>query len=127
MRMKYKSAMCALAMAICTNASEARTNFPAVGHTYLVNFGQFVVELKFRSTTRLTYTAIRDDGTREESETVAIEVTPLRRRQFLVTWEEKDKTTVVHIEDYARKVIYTNITGPDNSFVTLKGTMKLIK
>jgi hypothetical protein len=41
---------------------------------------------------------------------------------FLVTWQEADKTTVVHIEDYGRQTIITNITNPDLSFQQFHGT-----
>ncbi|MDZ5648076.1 MoaF-related domain-containing protein [Nitrospirillum sp. BR 11828] len=98
------------------------TPFPAVGHYYLVTFTTFRVELHFTSITSLTYTVIGPDGSRGQSETVTIKVEELRDDQFLVTWQEADKTTVVHVEDYARHTIVTNITNPDLTFVQDHGT-----
>jgi len=106
---------------------EMATPFPAVGHIYRVDFGAFVVELYFESDTKLTYTGIRKDGTRGASETVTISVTFLREDLFMVTWQEADKTTVVHVEDYENNVIYTNITNPDNTFEKFKGSVTLVK
>jgi len=41
---------------------------------------------------------------------------------FLVTWQEADKTTVVHVEDYVKRTIVTNITNPDLTFEQYHGT-----
>lgn len=100
--------------------------FPAIGHRYLVDFQKFRVELDFKSETSLTYTGIHPDGSRGKSETVAITVEPIRDQVFLVTWQEADKTTVVHLEDYKQNTIITNITEPDMKFSKYHGRMTLI-
>jgi len=41
--------------------------------------------------------------------------------------QEKDKTTVVHVRDFEKGIVYTNITRPDNTFVRLKGTLKKVQ
>jgi len=91
-------------------------DFPAVGHSYLVDFQKFKVKLTFSSATSLSYTVVNPDGSAGQSETVTIRVEPIGPQLFLVTWQEGDKTTVVHIEDYANNTIITNITNPDLSF-----------
>jgi hypothetical protein len=90
--------------------------FPATGHRYLVDFQAFRVELYFRSESSLTYTSVKPDGSHGGSETVSITVEPIRDQLFLVTWQESDKTTVVHLEDYKESTIITNITEPDGTF-----------
>jgi len=102
--------------------------FPAIGHRYLVDFQRFRVELHFESETSLTYTGINADGSPAGSETVSITVEPIRDMLFLVTWQESDKTTVVHLEDYKNNTIITNITDPDDrhNFSKFHGTMTLI-
>ncbi len=97
-------------------------NFPAVGRRYLVDFRRFRVELYFGSLTSLTYRGVRNDGTRGQPETVAIGVEPIATMIFLVTWQEADKTTVVHVEDYVKRTIVTNITNPDLTFEQYHGT-----
>jgi hypothetical protein len=104
----------------------APKTFPGTGHRYLVDFEAFRVELYFESETSLTYTGIKADGSHGSSETVSFSVEPIRDDLFLVTWQEADKTTVVHLEDYAQDTIITNITGPDGSFSKYHGKMKLI-
>jgi hypothetical protein len=101
--------------------------FPAVGHRYLVDFQQFRVELFFESKTSMTYRGVRADGTRGDPETVTIKIEPIRDQLFLVTWQEADNTTVVHLEDYKENTIVTNITEPPNmKFEQFHGTMTLI-
>jgi hypothetical protein len=100
--------------------------FPAVGHRYLVDFQAFRVELFFSSESSLTYTGIAPDGSRGGSETVTICVEPIKDELFLVTWQEADKTTVVHLEDYKNNTIITNITNSDQTFQKFHGTMTLI-
>jgi hypothetical protein len=100
--------------------------FPAVGHRYFVDFQVFRVELEFHSETSLTYSGIRADGSHGASETVTIAVQALRDHLFLVTWQEADKTTVVHLEDYKENRITTHITGPDLKFDIFRGTMNQI-
>ncbi|WP_372342791.1 MoaF-related domain-containing protein [Paraburkholderia madseniana] len=109
-------------MLLWTRRVHGEPLFPAVGHRYLVDFVKFRVELYFTSLTSLTYTGIRKDGTRGASEAVKIRVEPISDTIFLVTWQESDKTTVVHVEDYGRKTIVTNITNPDLSFEQYHGT-----
>jgi hypothetical protein len=101
-------------------------SLPAVGHRYLVDFEAFRVELDFSSMTSMTYTSLGKDGSRGGSETVSITVEPIRDQLFLVTWQESDKTTVVHLEDYKLMTIVTNITGPDGSFDKFHGRMTLV-
>jgi hypothetical protein len=95
--------------------------FPGVGNRYLVDFHRFKVELHFTSLTSLTYTSVAPDGTRGTSETVVISVEEIRSNLFLVTWQEADKTTVVHVEDYDKRTIVTNITNPNNTFDQFHG------
>jgi hypothetical protein len=100
------------------------SSFPAAGNQYFVDFKAFTVILSFTSNSSLTYTVINSDGSTGQIETVNISVKCICADIFLVTWQEADKTTVVHIEDYGRNEIVTNITNPDNSFQQLYGTFK---
>jgi len=110
----------------CARTAGAQQAFPAVGHKYLVDFKAFHVELFFESATKLTWTGIRPDGSRGDQGTEAITVEPIADQVFLVTWQESDKTTVVHVEDYARRTIITNITDNKLNFVRFHGTFTQI-
>ena len=82
--------------------------------------------MDFESETSLTYTGIHPDGSRDGPETVVITVEPIRDQLILVTWQEADKTTVVHLEDYKQNTIITNITEPGMKFSNYHGRMTLI-
>jgi MoaF-like len=104
----------------------SQRQFPAVGHRYFVDFQAFRVQLYFASETSLTYTGVNPDGSLGGSETVTIKVETIGDDLFLVTWQESDKTTVVHIEDYQHCKIITNITNPDLTFEQYHGTFTQI-
>jgi len=104
--------------------SIVKNEFPGVGHRYDVDFKVFRVELDFASETSLTYYNLDKEGKRVGSETATIKVEPITEGIFLVTWQESDKTTVVHIEDYNAHTIVTNITSPDLSFDQFHGTFR---
>jgi hypothetical protein len=107
---------------ISKGAESMATEFPAVGHRYLVDFKAFRVQLHFTSLTSMTYTGVNPDGSLGGSETVTIKVETIGDQLFLVTWQEADKTTVIHIEDYKHYTIITNITNPDLTFDQFHGT-----
>jgi len=92
------------------------SDFPGAGHNYLVDFQAFKVLLSFASDTSLTYTVKNPDGSSGQTETVVIKTESIAPRVYLVTWVESDNTTVVHIEDYGRNIIITNITTPPPNF-----------
>lgn len=103
--------------------------FPGVGHYYRVDFVAFRVELHFISETSMTYAGIGDDGQPGTPTPVTITIRPIRDQLFLVTWQEDDSTTVVHLEDYKENTIVTHITSPGDKanpnlqFSIFKGTM----
>ncbi len=90
--------------------------FPAIGKFYRVDFVAFQVTLHFTSMTSMTYTDLDKLGRPAGSETVTVKIETIGDQLFLVTWQESDKTTVVHIENYLEQTIITNITNPDLSF-----------
>ena len=98
--------------------------FPGVSHSYFVDFVAFQVELDFTSETSLTYYNLDENGNKVGSETVTIKTEPISDGIFVVTWQESDKTTVVHIEDYIRQTIVTNITQSDLTFDQFHGTFR---
>jgi hypothetical protein len=102
------------------------TPFPAVGHVYEANFGSWVHHLHFESETVMTLTTAAGllKGT---SETVQIAVTPIRPGVFLICWQEADKTTVVHVEDFENGIVHTNITERMGAFLHRSGTLKQVQ
>jgi hypothetical protein len=109
-----------------TNNTPEEANVPVIGHSFVVNFGEYVFKLDFKSETEMTYTSLKGSTT-GTSETVQITRKEIRPNVFMVYWQEQDKTTVTHVEDFSKGVVYTNITHPDNTFTNLGGTLVPVK
>ncbi|NBJ15894.1 MAG: hypothetical protein FNP40_10095 [Dehalobacter sp. 4CP] len=61
------------------------------------------------------------------TQTVEISVMPIRPGVFMVGWQEENQTTVTHIEDFEKGIVYTNITLPGNKSLRLQGPFKQVK
>jgi hypothetical protein len=102
------------------------THFPAVGHVYEANFGSWVHHLNFESEMVMTLTTA-EGPFKGTSETVQIAVTPIRPDVFMISWQEEDKTTVVHVEDFENSIVHTNITERVGAFIRRSGTLKKLR
>lgn len=90
--------------------------FPATGHVYRVDFGSGnAFDIDFTSDHSMTFTK-RQPPSRGQVETIRFDHRRIREGLYLVRWQEADRTTVVHLEDFARERVYTHITRPDGSF-----------
>lgn len=98
---------------------------PVVGHTFEVNFGGVVFQNTFEFDSRLTYKPIQ--GGLGRTQTVNYQSVEIHLNGYFQFWQEEDKTTVTRYVDFAKEVVYGNITLPDHTFLTLKGTLKRIE
>jgi len=101
-------------------------HFPAVGHVYEAHFGSWVHHLYFESETVMTLTTAAGPVT-GTFDTVQIAVTPIRPGVFMICWQEADKTTVVHVEDFENGIVHTNITERSGAFIRRSGTLKKLQ
>jgi hypothetical protein len=101
-------------------------HFPAVGHVYEANFGSWVHHLRFESEAVMILTNAEGPFA-GISETVQITVTSIRPGVFMICWQEADKTTVVHVEDFENGIVYTNITERGGAFICRRGTLKKLQ
>jgi hypothetical protein len=101
--------------------------FPAVGHTYEVDYGgDYLVRFDFHSVRSMTIHGMKGKY-KGFIQTVEISVTPIRPGVFMVFWQEENQTTVTHVEDFEKGIIYANITLPGNKSLRLQGPFKQIK
>lgn len=96
-----------------------------IGNKFKADFGEMAFELNFESETQLTWRAFNNSQL-GAIETVQIQKTEIRPNVYMVTWKEKSGTTVTHLEDFEKQIVYTNITTPDHNFINLKGKLTLI-
>lgn len=110
-----------------TPATEEKkeTVFPAIGKIAQVSFGETVFNLKFESTHTMSFVGIAGPfkGVTDTVEYTAVE---LRPQVFMVYWHEPHTgMNVVHIEDFERGVVHTNIFPPDGSPLHMSGTLSI--
>jgi hypothetical protein len=97
---------------------------PVVGHTFEINFGDVIFQNIFESDTRMTFKPIK--GGVGHMQTVNYKSVEIHPNAYFQYWQEEDKTTVTRYLDFEKQVVYGNITLPNNTFLTLSGTIKQI-
>ena len=115
------------AQAHSSNRKEGQcTSFPGAGHVFIVDFSTTsfgaIFRLNFHSDTKMSFVVLKGPNI-GYTETVRIRVTRVRPCIFIVTWEEADGTKVVHVEDFAKGIVFSNATFPNGTFLHLKGTL----
>ncbi len=96
--------------------------FPGFGRRYMASFSDFRFELHFESPSSLTWAQIGPEGNRGRCATVAIQTEAVTGSIHVVTWQEHNGTTVVQVEDFARRVVLTHVSRPDRTFIRARGT-----
>jgi hypothetical protein len=93
---------------------------------YETNFGSWLFHLHFKSETAMTLTNA-EGPFKGISETVQFSVTPIRPGVFMICWQEAEKTTVVHIDDFENGIVRTRVTEPNGVFTHKSGTLKEVQ
>lgn len=97
-------------------------NIPVAGNKFQVDFGgDFVFELDFHSTTKMTWGALKGEDRTLHHEDITM--TEIRPNIYMIYWEEKSGNRIVHIEDFANGKVYTNMALPDGAFYNLNGPL----
>jgi hypothetical protein len=101
--------------------------YPALGNSYVANFGEFAWHLDFDADGQtLTFNPIdpkqADLAGESGSQTVTYTAVPIRDGVFMVYWQEARGTTVTHVQDFENQRVHTNITTRDDTFINLPGT-----
>lgn len=95
------------------------------GETWIFDIGVAEIEHHFPAAGRLRYRVLT--GPRAGStETVALTVEPLRPGLFATSWQEGDRTTVVHVEDFERGEFLSHVTFADGRFMLHRGRMRRV-
>jgi|HubBroStandDraft_5_1064220.scaffolds.fasta_scaffold1168154_2 hypothetical protein len=101
--------------------SEAAASYP-VGETWIFDIGVARIEHRLESLSSLRYRVL--SGERAGSaDRVAMQVQALRDGLFLVSWQEADGITVVHVEDFAARCFEACVSFPGGRFERIHGTM----
>ncbi|EIY5154410.1 MBL fold metallo-hydrolase [Klebsiella variicola] len=99
--------------------------YPPIGKIAEVNFDGIVFELHFTDNKTMSFegTAGAFKGVKDTVEYKAVEIS---KNVFMVYWHEPNTgSNVVHVQDWNTGTVYTNISGKDNSFTHLTGSIKI--
>lgn len=99
--------------------------YPPIGKTAEVDFGAGVFALHFADNRTMSFEGISGEfkGLKDTVEYTVVEV---GKNVFMVYWHEPDLgDNVVHVQDWNTGTVYTNISEKDNSFINLKGTIRI--
>jgi hypothetical protein len=97
-----------------------------VGETWLFDIGVATIEQRYDSISSMHYRVASGPRAGME-ETVAIEVHLLRPEVFLVSWQEADGITVIHVEDFGDNTFYSHATMPTGAFYRVHGKMQRLR
>jgi len=98
--------------------------FP-VGQEMEVTYPPFKVYLTIRSETELSFSI--KEGEFARTEAVAIEVVPLGKALFAVSWKESNGATVINVQDYDRGVFLSFVTLTSGEFWRMAGSMVITR
>lgn len=105
-------------------AAEAAEGAPVfAGHKYTVVYRDgpsLLLDFKSASMMEGTFLAGPSKGQKLSINFKATEVAP---RVYMLTWQEADKTTVVHVDDFNKMLSLSNVTLPDGTFLTMTGAL----
>ena len=134
-RLAIFAILCALASVANANPAAAQSpdphavdtvkpgEFPAVGKSYAVDFGNQKFRLDFLSETEMRFTS--PDG--KNTDTVKITVTRIRPDVFMVYWSRRPGQHALHVQDYGSQVAYTNIFLQDGTASRARGPLTPVK
>jgi hypothetical protein len=99
-----------------------------IGHSYELKFSDARWWTMDVQPTKLLFTAM--SGEKKGQVVLTVDNPTLREigsGVYLVYWQERDKSTAVHVYDFARGHAYFNTTKPDGTFLNLEGPVTLVK
>jgi hypothetical protein len=99
------------------------TNLPFVGKTYLFEYGDFVARDTFISEKEVVYEVLTGPaaGIRGSSLFSARQVS---ESQYLITWQEDDGGTVVHLDDFEKGLSFSHYTNSRHQFFVMDGRLR---
>ena len=97
------------------------SKYPPTGESWIFDIGPAQILHQYNCDKSMHYQIMSGEFAGLE-ETVAIEVIKAGGG-YLVSWQEANKTTVVHWEDFGQGVFKSFVTLPDLNFVHFTGKM----
>lgn len=94
-----------------------------IGKTYLFNYGDFQVKVKYLSADTLRWEQIKGPvaGAIAEEKFHSVEIRP---NVYFISWQEKDSSIVSQVADFEKLKVYTAWISPEKQLVHLEGSIQ---
>ena len=102
--------------------------YPAIGQKIQVDFKNLKFDLDVKDHQNLIFTGAGGEVNADVSESVKYTPVEIAKNIFMVYWhEDKSGDNVVHVQDYNRDVVYTNIAEKTGNTIHLTGKISGVK
>jgi hypothetical protein len=95
-----------------------------VGLVFVVRFETFTPQITIRSADELTVEIV-DGSYGGFSDTVEYEAVAIREDVVLLSWQEHNESTIVHVLDFSSLSAHTAVTPADGEFMRLVGQIEI--
>jgi hypothetical protein len=93
-----------------------------VGQRWRFHAGPMTIEHEIRSMTSIHARHV-DGPLAGQEELLAVTIVPVRDELFVVSWQEADSSTVVHVEDFGSRSFVSCVTTAEAKFLQFCGSM----
>ena len=98
------------------------SNSYPVGQCWRFHAGPMTIEHEIRSRTSIHARHVQGPLVGQE-ELLTVTILPMRDALFVVSWQEADSSTVVHVEDFESRTFVSCVTSVDAKFLQFHGSM----
>jgi len=114
--------LAALVLALAAAAPAPEVKMEGIGRTYLFDYGQMVIRVKYVSADTLTWEQVKGPqaGLKGEEK---YGVSVVRPHVYFVWWQEKDTSIVTQVVDLEKKQVHTAWISPQKELATFQGTI----
>jgi hypothetical protein len=93
-----------------------------VGQCWRFHAGPMTIEHEIRSMTSIHARHV-EGPLAGQQELLSVKIVPLRDALFVVSWQEADSSTVVHVEDFESRSFVSCVITADAKFLQFQGAM----
>ena len=101
-----------------------RTSLLPVGQVFEIRFATFTPRITIRSERELTVHIVAGVNS-GFSDTCAYEAVAVRDDVVLLSWQEHNGSTIVHVLDFGARTAYTAVTPATGGFMRLSGPIEI--
>ncbi|CCM79061.1 MoaF-related domain-containing protein [Rhizobium mesoamericanum] len=105
-------------------STQTTTRFPFAGSTFEVDYGDLVATNAYSTDENSLIYEITGGSLKGATATVAFEWKELDGGNFVISWQEADGSTVVHVDNFEKGFSLSFFTTPKSDFYRLSGTLR---